>query len=348
MSLFNKEPQSICILRLSAVGDVCNALSVVQAIQTHFPKTEITWVVGKTEYGLLTGIPNIHFVVFDKKKGLHAFKEVHQALKGKRFDALLNMQSSFRASLLSLFIKAKYKIGFNKERAREGQWLFTNKKIERPSENHVLSGFIEFARLLGVPMETPHWNFYLPKEMKEDMSVYLMANKKNVLISPCSSKAEKDWTIEGYAATIQALHQCGAHILLAGSPSERERLCAQKIEQQCQVPVINLVGKTSLRELAALIAQVDLVIAPDSGPVHIANALDTTVIGLYAYHNPTRTGPYLQLDNVISVYEKHAAQEFKHSSTQNWAKKLSTPNLMQEISPQSVINKAKELLFPDI
>ena len=116
MSLFTRAPKSLCILRLSAVGDVCHALAVIQHIQAYYPQTQITWVVGKTEFGLLEGIPNITLIPYDKKTGWKGLFSLWKTLKNQHFDALLNMQTAFRASIISLGIKAKYKIGFGKKR----------------------------------------------------------------------------------------------------------------------------------------------------------------------------------------------------------------------------------------
>ena len=121
--LFTSPPKSLCILRLSAVGDVCHALAVVQHIQRHWPQTKLTWIVGKTEMGLLSGIAGVELVPYDKKSGWKGVWNLWMFLKNNQFDALLNMQTAFRASIISLGIQAKYKIGFGKKRSREGQWF---------------------------------------------------------------------------------------------------------------------------------------------------------------------------------------------------------------------------------
>ena len=141
MALFTAPPRSICILRLSAIGDVCHAISVVQAIQAHWPSTEITWVSGKIEAQLIGDLPGIKVVVFDKKAGWAGMKAVWKALKGQKFDALLHMQAALRASALSLGIKARYRIGFSKNRTKEGQWLFTNRHLPSTESFHVLDNF---------------------------------------------------------------------------------------------------------------------------------------------------------------------------------------------------------------
>lgn len=345
MSLFTQPPKSLCILRLSAIGDVCNALAAVQQIQRYWPNTQITWVIGKTEAQLLSSVKGINFVIYDKKAGWKGIWSLWRQLRNYHFDALLNMQTAIRASVLSLGIRATYKIGFGSTRAREGQWLFTNRRVTDPQKPHVLDGFLSFVEYLGIPIQQPTWDLNLSEDEQLKASQFIDSSRKNILISPCSSKAEKDWVIEHYAAIANFAHRHNINVILCGAPVEREKEIVKKIVNLCEFEPVNICGKTSLRELTALIGMVDLVIAPDSGPAHIATAQGTAVIGLYAYHNPLRTGPYNDLENVISVYEQNAQKEFGKPSTQlPWATKLKGKNLMSEIHPQPVITKMTTLL----
>ncbi|EIJ71881.1 glycosyltransferase family 9 protein [Pasteurella bettyae] len=344
MPLFNQAPQSLCVLRLSAIGDVCHALAAVQQIQQYWSETQITWIVGKTEAQLLAGINNVELVVYDKKSGWKGVFALWKQLKGRKFDALLNMQTAFRASMLSLGINAKYKIGFGRQRAREGQWLFTNRKIQDPKNPHVLDGFMAFVEYIGVPIGKPHWQLAISQQDIEAVSVYIDSLRKNLIISPCSSKVEKDWTVEGYATVANIANQHNIHVIFCGSAAKREVEMINQIIKQCDFKPTNLSGKTSLKQLTALIGLADLVISPDSGPAHMATTQNTPVIGLYAYHNPLRTGPYNNLENVVSVYEQNVQKEFgKPSSELPWATKLKGRNLMAEIRVEDVLTQIKKL-----
>lgn len=340
-------PKSLCILRLSAIGDVTHALAVVQEIQRFYPECKITWIIGKTENALLSAVSTgINFVVYDKKSGWKGVLGLWKKLRNQRFDALLNMQTAMRASVLSLGIKAKYKIGFGKKRSREGQKFFVNHQIQDPKNPHVLDGFMTFAQEIGVPPFTPHWSLTLPPQADEKVRSFLSTNQKNLVIAPCSSKAEKDWLAEGYATVANYAHSRNMHVVLCGSPACNEIKMAEKITALCDFQPINACGKTDLAELTALIAQADAVIAPDSGPAHIATMVGTPVIGLYAYHNPLRTGPYHNLTNVVSVYEQNVRKEFGKPSVElPWATKLKTPNLMAEIQVSDVITHLQQLGF---
>ena len=129
-----------------------------------------------------------------------------------------------------------------------------------------------------------------------------------MLISPCSSKPEKDWLVERYAEVANIAHQHNVNVILCSSPAPRELAMIEQIQGLCDFAPTNAAGKLTLPQLTALIRQVDLVLSPDSGPAHIATTQGTPVIGLYAYHNPLRTGPYRNLANVVSVYEKKCAK----------------------------------------
>ena len=342
-----KNPLSLCILRLSAIGDVCHTLAVVQAIQRQYPDAEITWIIGKTEAMLMQDLPNVKLVPFDKKSGWKGIFTIWKQLAHKRFDFLLNMQTAFRASILSLGIKADKKMGFNKDRAREMQWLFTNQKVEQTTSPHVLDGQMMFAKAIGVTDLTQKWQLPIPAEMVEKAKQWLDPMRKNVVISPCSSKAEKDWLIERYADIANWLIAQNINVILVGSPAKRElemTACIQQLASNVQ----NLVGKTSLKELAALLKLADLVISPDTGSAHIASIQGTPVIGLYAIHNPRRTAPYNDQQNVISVYDEVVQTYYgKPWQALPWATKAKSKtgeNLMARISVESVKQKVVEIL----
>ena len=126
---FTSAPKSLCILRLSAIGDICHTLPVIRLIQDTWPETKLTWIIGKTEYSLVDGIDDIEFIVVDKKQGWASYTQLRHALKGRQFDALIHLQMSLRSSIINRLIKAPIKLGFDKARAKDMQWLFTNAKI---------------------------------------------------------------------------------------------------------------------------------------------------------------------------------------------------------------------------
>lgn len=339
-----QHPQTICILRLSAIGDVCHTLAVVRAIQRQYPQADITWVIGQTEAMLMAGLENVRLVPYDKKSGWKGILSLWRQLRQCKFDVLLNMQTAFRASILSLGISAKCKLGFNDERAREGQRFFINAQIAAPQGHHVLDGQMMFAKAIGVKDVSLVWDLPLSERDFSAIVPFIDQTKPNLLIAPCSSKKEKDWAIEKYGEIARFALEKDANVILCGSSSQYEQTVTNAIQQlapQC----LNLVGKTTLKQLAALINKVDLVLSSDSGPAHIATTQGTPVIGLYAIHNPRRTGPYCDLDKVISVYDEAIVQQYGKSWEQlPWATKVKGSNLMDRISTETVKQKILQLL----
>ena len=157
-----QSPGSICILRLSALGDVTHVLPTIRSIQQQWPDTKITWIIGKLEIQLVDSIPDIEFIVFDKSAGLSAIRQLRKQLKGRHFDVLFLMQLSLRASLASWAVKADIRLGFDKARSRNLHSLFINHRITPTStRQHVLDSFLEFAHALGVKQDVIKWD--LPK-----------------------------------------------------------------------------------------------------------------------------------------------------------------------------------------
>ncbi|MDW6002212.1 glycosyltransferase family 9 protein [Vibrio mangrovi] len=337
MALFDSAPRSICVLRLSAIGDVCNAIAAVQTIQRQWPQTKITWITGKLEAQLIHDLENINVIIFDKKQGLKAYRQLWTTLKGEQFDALLHMQYAFRASIATLGIKATYKLGFDATRSQDFQTWFTNQHVPSPNAPHVLDGMLAFAQFLGIKDTTPKWALTYSDSDNQWAEEKLNVHKRNLVIVPGASKAYKNWMAEGYAAVIQYVYDKGWNIILAGSPAQVETDLAARILKLIDCPVTNLVGNSTLKQMLALLDKSDLVIAPDTGPAHMANAMNTPVIGLYAHHNPQRTGPYSYREYVVSAYEDAIkAETGKEISELNWRSRVKDESAMNRIQAAQV------------
>lgn len=345
MPLFTTPPQSICFLRLSAIGDVCHAVAAVQNLQRHWPETQITWIVGKVEAQLLQGLPNVELIVFDKKAGWAGIKAVWQQLKGRKFDALVHMQLALRASLVTLGIRARYKVGFHRSRAKEGQWVFTNKRIEDTASAHVLDSFFSFTEYLGVPRQSPTWQMPISAQDRQFAHEQL-GDKPTIVISPAASKDERNWLTERYAQFADYVVEQGYQVALCGSPAPREQALAAEIMEAMRHSALNLVGKTTLKQLAAVLGEAKLVLAPDSGPAHLATTQGTPVLGLYAHSNPQRTGPYFNIADVVSVYEQFVTQQQGKPLDQlPWSTRAKGDDLMQAITLEAVIERFEQMML---
>lgn len=338
-------PATLCILRLSAVGDICHTLPIVRTLQQVWPDTKLTWIIGKLEHTLVGDIPDIEFIIFDKAKGLHAYRELHQRIKGRHFDVLLQMQISLRASLASLLIPATIRLGFDKTRANDLQWLFTNARVTYTPKQHVMDSFFGFLEALGIEEKRLEWNIPIPAAACDQIS-HLLPQEPFMVISPCSSMAYRNWHVEGYAEVIDyAAEKYQLPTVLTGGPSAIEREYAKKISQLCERKPVDLIGKTSLKQVLAILQQAKLLIAPDSGPVHMATAVGTPVIGLYATTNPDRARPYLNPDLVVNRYPEAVYAKYKKSVDEvPWGIRIRDPGTMEQIRVEDVTTMLDQVI----
>ena len=328
--------QSICILRLSAIGDVCHAVAAIQAIQKQHPQAKVTWIIGKVEYQLLKDLPGVEFIIFEKSKGKQAYTQLKHDLGDRKFDVLLHMQVALRANWAARYINAKQKIGFDWGRAKELHALFTNSRIKAQQEPHVLEGFFAFAEKIGVPSEAINhltWNIPVSDQDIEFAETVLPNNERHLVIAPAASKAERNWLAERYAAIADYADEQGFKVSLCGGPGPLDRSIGNDIIAASNCSIQDLIGKTSLKQMLAVLNRASLVIAPDTGPAHMAVTQQTPVLGLYAHSNPKRTGPYLYQDYVCNVYHKHIQQQKGKPAEQlKWGTRAKGKNLMADIT----------------
>jgi heptosyltransferase I len=331
-------------MRLSAIGDVCHAVAMVQAIQRARPDIQITWVIGKIEFQLLQGLTNITFVIFDKKQGNQARKQLKKQLADTHFDALFMMQVALRANWVSRVINADIRIGFDKARSKELHSLFINHRIKSRMHSHVLDGFMGFAQAIGVSSDV-QWRMPLGDEDKLFAQRCTAKFDRVIVICPAASKSERCWSVDNYAAVINHFASLGIGVLLCGSPARLDTLLGEKISALAGDNVTNLIGKTSLKQLLAVLQAASCVLAPDTGPAHMATTVGTAVVGLYAHSNPRRTGPYNDLFRVVSVYDQIIQEQTGKLWQQlAWGKRAKGDDLMGRIRVKSVIEKIQTAL----
>ncbi len=342
----DRPPREVCILRLSAIGDTCNVLAVIRTLQQAWPQTRFTWVIGRTEAKLLGSIPDIEFIVFNKKGRSTSFRDLGRTLKKRHFDVLLHMQVSIRASLASALIPARVKLGFDRERARELQWLFTTQRIRPAPRQHVLDGFFGFAESMGVYDRLLRWDIPLPPDAQEHAQRIVADRELTLVISPCSSHRLRNWRPEYYAQVADyAASTFGMRVLLCGGRSRYEQQMGEQITAQMRQPHLNMIGKDTLPQLLATLQRATMLITPDSGPAHMATAVGTPVIGLYAATNPARSGPYLSRQWCVDKYDAAAQKYFgKPASELAWTTKIERPGVMDLIRPEDVMKKLHAVL----
>lgn len=334
-------PKNICILRLSALGDVTHAVPVVRAIQEAWPDTRITWVCGKLECKLLSGLEGVRFIAFDKKADWRGYRDLRRQLRGERFDVLLQMQVSARTNLAGACIRADVKLGWDKARSRDLHQLFIGHRIPAVKQQHQVQGHLSFARTLGLDADEPVWNLPVTAESEDFADKHLPGAQRTLLISPCSSHPFRNWSVQRNAQVADyAIEQLAMRVALIGGPSQAEREIGAGIEEAMANKAINLIGKDTLQDLLALLRRADVVLSPDSGPAHIANALGTPVIGLHACTWSIRSGPYNFLHLCVDKFPE-AAEKFRHKKPDNlrWGTRIEEPGVMDLVQTDEVIDR---------
>ncbi|AWH20554.1 MULTISPECIES: glycosyltransferase family 9 protein [Stenotrophomonas] len=330
---------SLCLLRLSALGDVTHVVPLVRTLQAARPDTPIHWIIDKVGHKLLDGLPGVVFHAYDKKTGMAGVKALRHQLPPGRFEALLQMQVAFRANLLSAFIPAERRIGYDRSRSKDLHGLFINERIPDRPGIHVLDAIGSFCEPLGLRQDTVSWDLAVPPAAFEWAAAQWEDDGRPVLmISPCSSHVRRNWYADRYAAVATHAQARGWRVVLCGGRSELERSMADAIQAQLETPALDLVGRDTLKQLPALLARADLVMTPDSGPMHIANAMGSKVLGLHAASNPHRSGPYSDRRYCVDRYDDAARKYLgKQAVDLKWGTKIEFDDVMELITVEDGI-----------
>ncbi len=342
---FTTPPQRVCILRLSAIGDTCHVVPLLHRLQQAWPQTHFTWVIGRIEARLMSLLPGVEFITVDKRADRAAKAALRRALGATPFDLLLHLQVSLRASLLSRHIRATVKLGFDRARARELQWLFTNQRVPARQREHVLDSFQGFADALGVAPAPLQMQLPLPAAAREYARSLIPDGVATLVVSPCSSHVFRNWRAERYAAVIDhAQRALGLRVILCGGPAPLERQMGEAIEAAAQTSLVNLIGKDSLPQLLALLERATVLVSPDSGPAHLGTLAGVPVVGLYAATNPARSGPYLSRQWCVDRYEA-AARTFlgKSAAALPWTCKIEREGVTDLIGVADVVERLEAL-----
>jgi heptosyltransferase I len=303
------EQPRIAIVMMSAIGDVVHALPVVTAIKRHRPRSHLTWILQAPGAALVEGHADVdEILVFDRKAGWRGFLKLRRELATRHFDLVLDLQCYLKASLVTALCRSPVKLGFDRARAKELNWLFTNAKIPPRPLDHVQRHFLEFLEAIGVPAEPMQWNIGpWPSERDWQRRFFAEIAAPHVALVAGTSNPRKDWMPERMRELVDALEAQGLRTILVGGASPREKSLGDMLAARCATPPVNALG-SGLRRLVSILDGCDLVISPDTGPLHLAVALDKPVIGLYGYNSPARVGP-VRGDPALLIDAYHDAGE---------------------------------------
>ena len=340
--------RNIALVRLSALGDVTLMLPVVRTLQRMVPEAKITWITGAGAYQLLEGIDGVEFVVIDKPRRLLDYPAFSKRLAQRQFDVVFAAQANLRANLLYPWIPATRKIGFDRTRAREGQWLFTKQRVPF-AQQHLLDSFFSLLEAEGISERVLEWNLPIP-DSDRDWARQRQPEGDGPLmvLNPGASKIERVWLPERYIELIHlAQHNWRVRVVLTGDQSAAERGLGAYIHSQVGTGVVNLVGQTTPKQLAAMIREADCVVAPDTGPVHIAVAVDTPVVGLYAVAPSWLSGPYRFRELVVDRYEQAVRQILNKDPAQvPWGTRVHSNKAMFFIEVKDVLDSLRRVFEP--
>ncbi|XZG70348.1 glycosyltransferase family 9 protein [Chitinibacteraceae bacterium HSL-7] len=333
---------SVALVRLSALGDLVLTLPLVHTLLAH--GIQLTWLVERRFLPVVDHLADrLTLIPVDGPRGLSDLMAIRRALAGRHFDALLAAQAKARINLAYPLIPARRRIGFDRRRARDGQWLFCRETIERADE-HLADGMLAFAKALGLAPVSDDYAVPLApgtlawRDQLSDGQPYLVIN-------PTSSKSERDWPLASQCEFASRLRETGwqGRVFVTGGPSARDRDWAQQIAQAAGG--VSLAGATTLPQLFALLAGARVVVTPDSAPVHIATMYGVPVVGLYAVARSALSGPWRAGEYCIDRYDEAARLVLGKTAEQiDWHTRVHDARAMTLITVDDVLNATCQAL----
>ena len=276
---------------------------MVETIKRHQPSLYIGWVVRRRCESLLVGNPGVdRLYVLSEKPDLSEMLSLRRALRRDRYDTAMDMQGLFTSGLVSWMSGARRRVGLDRNREANRLFLTDASVGGRDETRHAVDILKGFARAVGAPAdfdELPAMSYLAQGEA--DIADRLLAGLlgKKVALNVGASTPYKQWPLAHWAEVARYLCAQGMSVVLVGGPSEVDQV--REVEQAAgpSERLVNLAGRTDLRQLAAVLARCDLVISGDTGPMHIAGAVGTPVVAIFGPTHPSRTGPYGLKNHVI-------------------------------------------------
>lgn len=327
--------RKICIIRMSSLGDTVHALALVNGLRKGYPDAHLTWILQTLPYEMVKRQPNVdQFIAFDRKGGLKSWQKLARELKGKRFDLVLAPQVSAKASLITTLVRSKIKLGFDIRRSRELHWLVTNRKLPPHPPQHVQDQFFEFLDYLEIEDYPVEWNFaFTEEELAWQESFFKKLGRPVVSFVIASSDPRKNWHTRGYAQVMDYVDKTlKMQPMIVGGPSRHEQSTATEILRLCSSSPFLALEKPIRRTLLQLSGSA-LVVSPDTGPLHMAVAMNVPTVGLYGFSNPRRCGPYRRFhDLLIDKYTNPGEENAR-------IRRTTRPGRIERISTDEVIEK---------
>ena len=330
--------RDVCVVLLTGLGDVVHGLPVVNALKRANPECRITWVVEPMPSHVLRPHPSVDRVVLDeRRRGVAGVVDLWRKLRPLRFDLTLNLNYLAKSLWPTLLSGAPRRVGFERGRSPEGVWLAVNEHLAPRPKRHTQDMFLDFLDHLEIPREPVEWRIEITESEREAQRAFFREfdGRPVVAVVPATAKQRKDWLPERYVQLVDALERdFGFRVVLVGGRGERETRIAREIVDGAEVAPLWRMGDP-VRDMIWMLEGSDLVIAPDTGPLHLARALETPVIGLYGHTNPWRVGPYRRFEDLwVDRYTDEGAAPDPTGATPKLGR-------MEEITTRDVLERVE-------
>lgn len=310
--LLDTAPRRVCIVLLSGIGDVVHGLPLALDLKARDARHEVVWVAEPAPAEVLRHHPAVdRIVVYRTRDGLSGLRALRRAMVGVDADLTLNVQRYFKSVWASVLSGAPARVGLPPSKTRDGVRFFSTHVLAETPWKHSQDLFLDFRWALGVARDAPvRWDISFSDEEVAAREAFFARFGSAPVVSLVlgSANPKKDWPAERYAELADALAaDFGFRVLLLGGPSARERAAATTVSARTRTDPVDGLGD-SVRALMGRIAGSSLVVAPDTGPLHVAHALGVPVVGLFAHTNPWRVGPWQRFrDLVVDRYTERGA-----------------------------------------
>ncbi|MCL4211088.1 MAG: lipopolysaccharide heptosyltransferase I [Phycisphaeraceae bacterium] len=350
--------QRILIVRPSALGDVCRTVPALASLRAAYPQAVIDWVVRDAFVDAVRGHPAVNEIIpFPRKRFARWWKSPNVALearrwfsavRARRYDLVFDLQGLTRSGLITGATRAPRRVGWRS--AREGAWLFYNRRHEGPTKRHIVDQMLELLEREQVKPILHDLRLYVPRDVEatwpDDRAVLGLDEKPYVVLAPTSRWVTKRWPADRWAALVPALRQRGfERFAIIGAPDEREQAApffdaVAALSEAAGEGVIDLVGRTSLAQTLAVIRDSSLVIAHDSAPLHMAVGFDRPSVGLFGPTDPEFVGPYGWEHGVVNALSPAERQSI------NFRDKGLGDGVMRRIAVGQVLDRVEAVRRP--
>jgi len=339
------EPRRLLLVKLSSIGDVVQSLPVASALRRRFPEAYLAWAVGPAAADVVVGHPALDRVLVvggsptqeadgaDVLPALTAVRELRRALRRYDFDTTLDIQGLFKSALVAWLTGAPTRVGFRT--LHEGTFLLNNRRlVPYRKDVHAVDSYLDFAEVLGAERAPVEFRLAISGADGEVVDQLLAGHRELVALIPGARWESKMWPAERFAKVADALsEQFGLTAVVTGAAGDAE--LAARIGAAARSPIVDLTGRTTLKQAAELLRRCRVTVGNDTGPLYLSSAVGTRTVGLFGPSDARRLGPY---------GDGHAkvVAEVDCAPCRNRTCRRRT--CMESISPEQVIEAAANLL----